>query len=108
MSLPFLTMAKDKVKPLKMESPASGGTETDEFPTEVNDSEDYLDAKGIVFSSDDNKCIDIAADGSLQFSDANFTNKKFKDLVSAGITNLDGGSAASVYLNAQVFDGGTA
>ena len=37
----------DKVLPLKIENPASGGTETDDMPVEVNPSEDYVAAKGV-------------------------------------------------------------
>ena len=39
----------DKVKPLKLESSATGGTEDDLFPHEADPSEDYLAAKGISF-----------------------------------------------------------
>lgn len=44
-------MAVDKVKPLKIENPASGGTQTDSFPTETNPAQDYLAAKGIAFEN---------------------------------------------------------
>ncbi len=43
-------MAVDKVKPLKIET-ATGGTETDPFPHEVDPSEDYLATKGIAFEN---------------------------------------------------------
>lgn len=43
----------DKVKPLKFENPATGGTETDVFPTEADPTEDYLSAKGIAFENSD-------------------------------------------------------
>lgn len=39
----------DKVKPLKFESSATGGTENDEMPRETDPSEDYLAAKGLSF-----------------------------------------------------------
>jgi hypothetical protein len=39
----------DKVKPLKLESPTGGGTETDPFPTETDPLEDYLSSKGMAF-----------------------------------------------------------
>lgn len=41
----------DKVKPLKIESVASGGSSDDDFPTEVNPNEDYVSAKGIAFEN---------------------------------------------------------
>ncbi len=39
----------DKVKPLKFESAATGGTENDDVPTAVDPSEDYVATKGIAF-----------------------------------------------------------
>lgn len=39
----------DIVKPLKIESPSSGGTETDYLPTESDPSEDYLAGKGLSY-----------------------------------------------------------
>lgn len=39
----------DKVRPLKIESPSLGGTESDMFPSEVDPAEDYLASKGISF-----------------------------------------------------------
>lgn len=40
-------MARDLVRPLKIETPAEGGTETDMFPVEANLTSDYLASKGI-------------------------------------------------------------
>jgi hypothetical protein len=42
-------MTIDITKPLKMEDPATGGTEFDEFPTFTNPAEDYSATKGIAF-----------------------------------------------------------
>jgi hypothetical protein len=47
-------MAVDKVKCLKIESPAGGGTQYDPFPTELNPTQDYSSMKGICFNHDDN------------------------------------------------------
>jgi len=41
----------DKVKPLKIENPATGGTDTDLFPTETNPVQDYLATKGLAFEN---------------------------------------------------------
>ena len=41
----------DKVKPLKIENPANGGTQTDPFPRESNPNEDFLAVKGIAFEN---------------------------------------------------------
>ena len=48
----------DKVKPLKLESSATGGTENDMFPTEVNPAEDYVSGKGFTFEHSDDYLLD--------------------------------------------------
>ena len=67
-------MTIDRVKPLKIESIASGGDEDDEFPTSLNPEEDHIECAGIVF--DDPATIDestvIDRDGDdLRFKDTN-------------------------------------
>lgn len=49
-------MARDRVKPLKLESTDTGGDEDDEFPTSMDPQEDYVECRGIVF--DDETHID--------------------------------------------------
>lgn len=39
-------MSRDRVRPMKWESPAEGGTQTDEVPTELDPHEDHVDARG--------------------------------------------------------------
>jgi len=41
----------DRVKPLKLETPASGGTETDAFPTSLNKNEDFIDCRGVTIQN---------------------------------------------------------
>lgn len=60
----------DKIKPLKIENPANGGTELDFLPTESNPSEDYVAAKGIALENNDNRLIDLDGSGNIQFKDA--------------------------------------
>lgn len=61
----------DKVKPLKIENPASGGTDTDTGPTETNPNQDYLATKGIAFENADNRLIDLTpTTKEIQFLDA--------------------------------------
>lgn len=48
----------DRVKPLKIENTATGGDETDAFPTETNPMEDYLAAKGLAFEDTDTFLLD--------------------------------------------------
>lgn len=39
----------DRVKPLGIESVSTGGTETNDFPTEMDPTEDYASVKGLAF-----------------------------------------------------------
>jgi hypothetical protein len=59
----------DKIKPLKMENAASGGTQNDPFPTEANPTQDYLAAKGLALENNDNRLIDLDGSGNIQFKD---------------------------------------
>jgi hypothetical protein len=59
----------DKVKPLKIESPSTGGTQDDLGPTEMNPSQDYASVKGIAFEGAETAVID-ANSGTLRFKDA--------------------------------------
>lgn len=58
----------DKVKPLKIENPALGGTELDLFPREADPSEDYLSAKGVALEDNDNTVI-FGDSGIMKFQD---------------------------------------
>lgn len=60
----------DKIKPLKMESPAGGGTEFDMSPTEVDPSEDYSAVKGVAFEDSDSTLLDLSAGGEIQWIDS--------------------------------------
>jgi hypothetical protein len=67
-------VAIDKVRPLKLEDPASGGDETDDFPTSLDPSEDNVQCNGIVLEdashSDEN--VRVWRDGDdLKFKDTN-------------------------------------
>lgn len=59
----------DKVKPLKIESPALGGSQTDPFPQETDPSEDYLAAKGVAFENLDSTRV-FSEDGVMKFEDS--------------------------------------
>jgi len=45
-------MAKDRVQPLKLEDPSTGGVETDWGPTSADPNEDYVDTHGLTIQSD--------------------------------------------------------
>jgi hypothetical protein len=78
----------DKIKPLKLEDP-SKGTELDLYPTETDPAEDYLAAKGLSIECEDTTLIDKAADGSIQFTDANSGVKKVAQLHDADEEDFD-------------------
>ena len=48
----------DKVKPLKFENSATGGTQIDFLPTETKPEQDYLATKGIAYENSDNFLTD--------------------------------------------------
>jgi len=78
----------DKVKPLKIENPSNGGTQTDFLPTESDPTQDYLAAKGIAFENSDSKLFDLSASGEIQYKDAvQTTYKKLNDI--AGGSSFD-------------------
>lgn len=71
----------DKVKPLKIENLATGGTQNDPFPVETDPSQDYLAAKGIAFENSDNSLFDLDPSGEIRFKDSvQTTYKKLNDL----------------------------
>jgi len=59
-------MAIDKVRSLKIENPAEGGTQTDYLPTEVNPSQDYLSAAGLSLQDSNVDVISLSADNNPQ------------------------------------------
>lgn len=78
----------DKVKPIKLESPSGGGTETDIFPTEVDPSEDYLAAKGLAVENNDGLLIK-AVNSNLGFLDPVLGEKELKTLKSINLLLTD-------------------
>lgn len=98
----------DKVRPLKLENPADGGTELDLYPTEVNPVEDNLVAKGL-YIIDDNLYIGISGSDMIFQDYHNVTPVTLTELVGGSNDyNLDGGFANAVFLAAQIIDGGGA
>jgi hypothetical protein len=73
----------DRIKPLKIESPDSGGTQTDDFPTSVDKNEDFLDCRGVTVQDDssDDDLVRVSRDGDdLTFLDKNNTVKTLSEL----------------------------
>lgn len=82
----------DRVKPLKLESPASGGTETDLFSTSLNKNEDFVDCRGVAFQSDisDDETVLSTRDSSnrMTFKDAENTTPRTLTELATGGTGL--------------------
>jgi hypothetical protein len=77
----------DRIKPLKIESPDTGGTQTDDFPTSTNKNQDFLDCRGVTIQDDssDDDLVRVSRDGDdLTFLDKNNTEKTLTALVSGG------------------------
>ena len=83
-------MAKDRVHPLKLEDPASGGVETDEFPTSLDQNEDFVDARGVTFqnaTSDDEAVVaERDAENNLVLTDPVAGSWKLSELGGGGLT----------------------
>lgn len=89
----------DRVQPLKIEAPESGGVETDLFPTSTDRNEDFLDCRGVALQNDesDDDTVQMTRSGNdLLFKDGpNPTPTTLSDLLAvSGITaeehrNLD-------------------
>lgn len=62
-------MAIDKIKPLKIENPSNGGTQTDPYPTETNPAQDYLSAKGLALEGNEVAVIS-GLSGVMNFQDS--------------------------------------
>ena len=82
----------DRVRPLKFESAATGGTEEDAFPTALDHNEDYVDARGITFqnnsSNDEIVYIDRDSENNLIFKDPSVENPQTLTEVIAGAGGL--------------------
>lgn len=79
-------MALDRVQPLKLEDPGTGGDDTDQFPTELDPQEDYIECSGLVLdtSSTRDEQVYIDRDGdALRFNDADNSNVLLSDLLTA-------------------------
>lgn len=96
-------MAVDKVKSLKIENPATGGTNTDPYPTEVNPSQDYLATKGIAFENLDTVLVDkTSGTGEIQFTDLVETSPKtVRQLRTASQNIFDNSTNGFVNTNVQ-------
>lgn len=80
----------DKIRPLKLEDPTTGGSQLDEFPTGANPNEDHVTTRGVVIQDDssDDETVIVSRDASdnLTFKDAaNVLGVTLSDLVGGGL-----------------------
>jgi len=78
----------DRVQVKKWESPALGGTETDEYARPINAQEDFLEAAGFYFqdSSNRDKLVYASRSGNdLQFKDVTNTLQTLADMADDGL-----------------------
>lgn len=69
-------MTIDRVKPLKLESADTGGTQDDAFPTSVNQYQDYVEARGLVLADatrSDETTVIARENADMLFKDGNNT-----------------------------------
>lgn len=78
----------DRTQPLKLEDSATGGTETDEFPTALDRNEDYVDCRGVAVqndtSDDSTALVSRDASNNLTFVDGVTSIKTLAELASGG------------------------
>ena len=65
---------EDRVQPLKLEDPSTGGEQTDFFPTAMDRNKDYIDCRGLTlqdgYSDDPNVRIERDSTGDLVLADS--------------------------------------
>jgi hypothetical protein len=83
-------MAIDRVHPLKLEDPTTGGDQIDQFPTELNPLEDHIECAGLVLDDASNRdeAVRIYRDGDdMRFMDAIISTPcTLSDLLAGGMT----------------------
>lgn len=87
-------MALDKVQPLKLEDPTTGGDDIDLFPTELDPLEDHVECRGIVLANDTTR------DESVVVSRNSSSDLTFKDATNSTpvtLTQLLAGSELKIH-----------
>jgi hypothetical protein len=97
----------DRIRPLKLESVALGGSQDDFLPTAVNPAEDYAAVKGIALEDNDGTLIQRNADGNIEFVDVNGTNKLSALIGGGGGVTSVNGEVGAVVLDTDDIDEGT-
>lgn len=81
----------DRVKPLKLESADSGGTQLDEFPSSLDPNEDGVDCRRVFLQDDasDDEAVYAERDGSGNMRFVDQANPTGKTLASLGAGGFD-------------------
>lgn len=102
----------DRVQPLKLEDPGTGGTETDQFTTALNPQADYVDARGVTLqnatSADDAVRSERDASDNMVFRDPVTGVKTLAQLAAAGSdekVKVTANDTTAGYLNAKLTAG---
>ena len=82
---------ENRVQPLKLEDPDTGGGSMDMFPTALNKNEDYIDCHGIVFqdtiSNDETTIIGREGNDMIFIDGNNQIKSTLTDLLSGTVSN---------------------
>lgn len=77
----------DRVQPLKLEDPDSGGSQTDQSPKSLDHNRNFLDARGLAIQSatsdDSNVLVSRDGSGNLTFVDGVTPSRKLAELLVA-------------------------
>ena len=79
-------MTYDRVRPLKYESPSTGGTQDDEYPTGQNPNQDHPDSRGYFAQDDtsDDEDVHITRNDAGQWVAKDKVNTEYVPLIGGG------------------------
>jgi len=85
----------DRVRPRKLEAPSTGGSQLDQFDTDLNPNEDFVDVRGVAIQNDtsDDESVVVSRDSS--------DNMTFEDGVTGPYTLSDLAASSSGITEAQ-------
>jgi hypothetical protein len=99
-------MALDKVQPLKLEDPTTGGDQLDLCPTELDPLEDHVECRGIVLANDtvrDDQVVLTRTGNNMTFKDgANPVELTLSDMLAGTVLHTH-----TTYLDVDVRQGET-
>jgi hypothetical protein len=101
----------DRTRPLKYESPGTGGSELDQFQTALNPNQDFVDARGSTFQNDssDDETVKVTREtDDLTLTDPNAGTKTLSDLAASGSdekAKVSANDTTTGYLNGKLVGG---